>query len=186
MDRIVLAENTENSWKGLLQPGEEILWHGRPASGFHLDGLGGLGAWIGSLLLLAGIILVDVGNNQAPFLQSWGGPMAFAGLATWLAPSVWRAWQRRSTYYTLTNRRAFIARRFPRRRLEARDLTQDTWFQLEGGTEVGSVLFYAERSASEDGPRHVQRGFEHIAGAREVYDLMASRFAAPDEDRADG
>ena len=109
-----------------------------------------------------------------------------AGLYTMAGRLVWDAMKRRRTWYTLTDRAAYIATDLLGRKLDRHELRPDQPLELEDG-EPGAVWF-AERIVHHEGrwssvggdqrydapytARH-RVGFERISEAREVWRLLS-------------
>ncbi|WP_343231114.1 aspartate carbamoyltransferase catalytic subunit [Thalassovita aquimarina] len=85
----------------------------------------------------------------------------------------WSAYRRRHSWYTLTNRRAFIATDLPLkgRSLHSYPITADTVLDLEEGA-LSTLHFAATLRRTKNGQRRVRLGFERIADGRAVYRMM--------------
>lgn len=163
-----------DDWARILEPGERVIWQGRPDPGLRFDGFApgttvfglavagfalfftwqGLGAVasgpLGILFPVAGIAFLGVGLNLA------GGRFFLD------------AWMRRHTTYSLTNRRAFIATEaFGRRRLRAFPIDASTVVDLVDGP-LQSVGFRGARTALS-APR---ASFDGLADGQAVLALM--------------
>ena len=122
-----------DTWDSLLEEGEEILWTGRPETGPHLRQMLGPLISVGVLALVATVffdlrpgdvvayargMLSDVASsNDWIVFFLIGGFIAVIGVFATFAS----IWERRRVWYTLTNRRALIART---RLLRGRQLLQ--------------------------------------------------------------
>jgi hypothetical protein len=179
-------------WEGILEPGERILWQGRPTKGLHWSELTGARTIFG--LAYAGFavfwiyiaaVLTRTGPGALNFLfPLFGLPFLVIGLNVAFGTPVREARRRRGTFYTLTDRAAFVASIDPKR-LERFPLGPDTRPVLEEGNP-GTVWFaespgYPGRgwrgmgssrryTSVLKGGRRV--GFETIPDARDVYALM--------------
>ena len=80
----------------------------------------------------------------------------------------WRAFERWHTFYTLTTRRAFIAKRtFGRRKLESWPITPDTPLSFEDAPLAD--IWFAERVVTGRRGRWTRKvGFERLENGREV------------------
>lgn len=184
------AAGVPAGWEGILEPGERILWQGRPDPSFRLEpshvvvavagagflcfvlwlflpaALAGRGAW--SLVLLPSVLILGI--------------VAAGPLATML--------RRRGTWYTLTDRRAIVATRLPvlGRDLQSYRIRANSPIRWDGG-EPGTVWFAERIERTGDESREVPVGFERIAGATEVHALLkrigrgGGGGAGPDGDR---
>jgi len=168
------APAVPEGWRGILGDGERILWQGRPDQAFRIN--------------IRNVPLALFGAVFAGFALFWMAMAAQAGGAFWMfglihffvgvgmiySATYWTVLKRRRTWYTLTDRRAFIATDFPFRgkRLDSYSLTPRTRLSLKAGNP-GSVVFAREERRGNKGRRYtVDIGFEHIDGAEKVYALM--------------
>jgi hypothetical protein len=187
-------------WDGILEPGETILWQGQPVSGLvWRDMIGGrlpIGIiftafstfWIGLAIWMAASI-------DGPILLRLLFPMAglpFLGIGLYMLVGhlYWDALVRAGTWYTLTDRRAFIATDIlGRRKLDSYPIDEMTGLSLIDGIP-GDVIF---ATVTHSRPRRVaapnrsrnrlatstrnQQGFRHIAEARRVWRMIRDRQA---------
>lgn len=160
-------------WEGILHDGEEILWQGRPDPSFRLS---------------AGRIIEAVfGTFFAGFAVFWmimaaSGPGGFwmfglihfsVGVGLVLHALFWPTFRRRHTWYTLSTERAFVATNLPIRgkALKSYAITAETPIRHEDG-HPGSIWFAHEYRKTKRGSRRVDIGFERIAAARDVLQLI--------------
>lgn len=188
-----------DGWADFLGPGETILWQGRPEPGFALrdlvggrtvQGLATIGfalVWMTSARSFAGFsaqVRPD-GGGLGQHFSSFGLIFVAVGLYLAVGVPLWQAVLRRRTWYTLTDRAAYIATDLLGRRLNRHELRPDLPLQLEDG-EPGTVWF-AERVTHDAGgwrgvgdnrryeaPSTTRQpiGFERIADARAVWRLL--------------
>lgn len=168
------GRNVPDGWAGILDPGERILWQGRPDQRLHIE--------------LAKLPLVLFGIVFAGFAAVWMGLVAQAGGGFWMFGLIhfsvglgiaasaigWSTVKRRGTWYTLTDRRAFIATRLPLRgkRLDSYTITPDTPLSLHDGTP-GSVMFGREERRGNKGRVYtVDIGFERIDDATRALEIL--------------
>lgn len=160
-------------WDGILDPGEDILWQGRPDPGFAVPPGGLIKALFGAVFTGASVVwMMMAAHAPGPFWMV-GLIFFFAGLGIIGDALVMPTIRRRNTWYTLTGSRAFIARRLllRGRRLDSYPIGPDTKLTLVDGA-LGSVHFAAPTRRSETRTGTVPVGFERIPDAREVYALM--------------
>ena len=95
------------------------------------------------------------------------------GVGLAILPPFWGAWRRRHTWYTLTDRRAFIATDTPfvGRRLKSYPIESDTSIDYAPGAPA-TIHFAHETRRTKNGSRQVDIGFERIDQGDEVYRLM--------------
>lgn len=170
--------NEAGSWAGILGPGEEIIWQGAPVQGVYWqlgrrETLAAIAAAAGGITLFAftlGTPSGTMGNTALVFL-AWGV----------IAAVVYHArsfWDRRRTFYTLSNQRAFIATwHFGVQTLRAYPIATMRPLRLED-TRPGHVWFDQNTERRKDRPTGgwedhiVEVGFQHLANPREVLDLL--------------
>ena len=163
-----------SGWEGVLEPGERVLWQGRPDPGLRFDGFD-VGTTVFGLAI-AGFALFffwqglgAVAAGPLGILFPVAG-LAFLGLGLNLAGGRFflDAWKRRHTTYSLTNRRAFVATAaFGRRRLQAFPIDASTMVDLVDGP-LQSVGFRGSRLALT-APR---ASFDGLADGQAVLALM--------------
>lgn len=160
-------------WAGLLDPGEEILWQGRPDARLALKG--------------STIFLVLFGLAFSGFALVWMVLAASAGGMFWafglihfsvgLGLVVFAIWgdmvRRRRTWYTLTDRRAFIATDFPvvGRKLQSYPIGPDTVLDYTPD-DLSTIHFAHIYKRTKNGSRRVEIGFERIPDGEIVYRMM--------------
>ena len=164
-------------WQNILNEGEHILWQGQPAPGLSLRPAD-LFQIASGMVLIGGAVIFTIAdlNSESPgyFVLA----MLVLGLWSIFVPALAGVIQRRYSFYTLTNRRAFIGRDVP---IMGRSLK--SWpiigpnvqlEQISHDNGLGTVLFattaspwYARRR------QNVPVGFEYIADAPRVFALMS-------------
>lgn len=162
-----------SGWEGILDPGERILWQGRPGQGFHLEPHKLIPAVFG--LVFAGFALFWM----VMAAQSGGGFWMFGlihfTVGLWLTAHslFWGSFVRRRTWYTLSDKRAFFATDLPfkGKQLASYPITRGTPLAFHEGRDT--VVFAKEERRGNKGRRFsVDIGFEHIEDAKKVYRLM--------------
>ena len=117
----------DDGWDGILDTGETVLWQGQPDpapdwSEFRVkDALFGL-VYSGVALFWIAAALGQVPGSSfmGIVLPLFGLPFLLVGLRKAGADIFWHAYMRRHTWYSLTNRRAFVATDlFGRKQLDA-------------------------------------------------------------------
>lgn len=179
----VTDANEAGSWDGILGEGEAIEWQGAPVQGLFWE-LGRHGT-ITAIAAATGAIALsvftlgtspEIGNTALVFL-AWG--------VIWAVVHHARSfWNRRRTFYTLTNRRAFIATwHFGVQTLRAYPIATMRPLRLQD-THPGHIWFDQDkvvRSTATGGRKEVivDVGFQHLANPREVHDLLVRHGAVP-------
>ncbi|QYX57459.1 aspartate carbamoyltransferase catalytic subunit [Roseovarius sp. SCSIO 43702] len=160
-------------WAGILDEGETILWQGRPDATLRL----GVANWAGAAfgLVFAGFALLwmALAATAGGFFWTFGLIHFTVGLGIVAGALFWPGFRRRHTWYTLTDRRAFIATDLPLqgKRLDSYRIDDDTALSLQEG-DPPSLHFAHEYRRTKNGQRRVEIGFERIHDAREVMRLM--------------
>ncbi|MFN3207829.1 MAG: aspartate carbamoyltransferase catalytic subunit [Roseovarius sp.] len=161
-----------DEWDGILDPGERVLWQGRPDARVTV-GIAAVGSMVFGLIF-AGFALVwmILASQAGGFFWMFGLIHFSVGLGLAFGGILWEPWKRRHTWYTLTDRRAFIAQDLPLRgrTLKSYPITDQTRLELQG--DPGSVMFDHEMRRRKNGHYRVDIGFERIAEADEVMRLI--------------
>ncbi len=179
-------------WSGLLEPGEEILWQGQPDTRMDWRDLFGPFTIFGVIFIGFSIFWVAMARSMTgdegfplSLFPLFGLPFFAIGLYLLIGHVIADAYFRQNTFYTLTDRTAFIATNgFGKRRLKSYPIAEMPFLELEDGW-TGHVLFWEEVSTrSSRGPAatgHRRRpvtatrrsiGFRHIPEARAVYKML--------------
>ena len=163
-------------WEGILAPGERILWQGRPDGRLtfrgHSLGLMFMGAVFSAVALLfmgIGIVAGDLVFTLFPVIH------LSVGLGLMFGMPVYGAYARRRTWYTLTDRRAVIATDYwPKGRdITLHEIGPDSPVTLVERPWPG-VQFATHHLRTKNGTRILPIGFERIAEARLVHDILHS------------
>ena len=162
-----------SGWEDILDDGEIITWQGRPD---------GKIAWKLSHIftILFGIAFsgfavfwMVMASQAGGIFWMFGLIHFFAGIAVGIGPPLWAAWSRRHTWYSLSNKRAFIATDIPfqGRNLKIYPIDAKTKVTLNHGNPA-SVYFANEYRSTKNGSREILIGFERIEGADTVSRLL--------------
>ena len=162
-----------DGWDGILDPGEAILWQGRPDGAFTVGWGAGVPVLFG--LVFAGFALfwMVMAAQTGGFFWMFGLIHFAVGLSIALGPLLWPTWRRRHTWYTLTSKRAFIATDIPFRgkRLDSYPITADTVLSFLDDTPA-TIHFAETLTQTQKGVTRRKIGFERIADGRKVLGLM--------------
>lgn len=187
-----------SGWKDILDPGERILWQGRPRPGviwtdmlsaqsvFGLFFAGFAVFWIFGAASMGGGFRHSSGPDVFRFFPLFGLPFVAVGAYMVVGRLFWDAYLRSRSWYTLSDRTAYIATEtLQGRKLERYPIDAETRLTLDDG-EIGN-LWFAERVVhraggySGTGSNRRYRGpsstvhpvgFRRIEAPRKVYALM--------------
>ncbi len=200
------ATQVPSGWEDILSPGETILWQGRPDSQIAWSDLFSRRTVRGAAMTAFAVFwMVQASRITGYMTQVRFGPEGnepFGGLTSYFpyfgliclagglyamgGRLVWDAMKRRRTWYTLTDRAAYIATDLLGRKLDRHELRPDQPLELEDG-EPGAVWFaerlvhHPGRWETVGGDRRYQEpftarhrvGFERISDARTVWRLLS-------------
>ncbi len=162
-----------DGWDGILDKGEEILWQGRPNEKFRFR-IADIATFLFGLAF-AGFALfwMIMAASAGGFFWMFGLIHFFVGLSISVIPVLLDNIRRKHTWYTLTDRRAFIATDMPiiGRRLKSYPINSSTLIDYED-TNPPSIYFAEEFRRTKNGARRIKIGFVMIEEAREVLRLM--------------
>ena len=200
------AAQASNGWEDILSPGETILWYGRPDSRIAWGDILSMrslhGAAFAGFAILWMVQASQVTGFMTQFRLGSGGDEPFGGVTGYfpyfgliflavglynvVGHLLWDAMERRRTWYTLTDRAAYIATDLLGRKLDRHELRPDQPLELEDG-EPGAVWFaerivhHPGRWSSVGGDRRYHEpytarhrvGFERISEPRTVWRLLS-------------
>ena len=157
-------------WEGILDPGEKIVWQGRPDPGFDIPGREIPTALFA--LFFAGFALFWMTKAAQHGGAFWMfGLVHFSvGLGIFWKSVFGNTMRRRHAWYTLTNRRAFIATDLPfkGRELKSYPITPESPITVKAG-RLATIQFARERRRGSKGRSYtIPIGFERIAEGDKV------------------
>ncbi|MBY6155197.1 aspartate carbamoyltransferase catalytic subunit [Vannielia litorea] len=162
-------------WERLLDDDEEILWQGRPNGGVVVRSKDAFESLFGLFFAGFAVFWISMASSMrppsnAPFIFQifplFGLPFLAIGLYMVFGKYFWRAYVRRHTNYTLTNKRGFIATEvFGNRKLKSYPLTDR--LELEQ-TAQGDTLWIA----SQQFTRRNKNGFNRTYTKRIGFELI--------------
>lgn len=167
------TNTTPSEWNGLLDSDETIQWQGSPDSAFHI-GIAELGAAVFGTVFAGFALFWMIGASQAGGGFWMFGLIHFTvGVAMVLGALFWGTWRRRHTFYTLTNKRAFIATDLPfkGRALASYPITADTPLKFDLG-DLTTIHFAQEERQRKGRTIRQDVGFERIADGQSVVSLI--------------
>ena len=168
-----MSNDIPPGWDGILDPGERILWQGRPDSVVTWTPANIAASVFGLFFSGFAVFWMAMASRAGGSFWMFGLIHFLAGFAVGLGPPVWSAWRRRHTWYTLTDRRAFIATDVPMqgRKLKSYPIDAGTTLDFTGGPRA-SIHFAHDYRRGKNGSYRVPIGFERIADGDKVYQLF--------------
>lgn len=163
--------NTE--WDGLLDPDERIIWQGAPVPRLKLE-------WENSFQPLFFLFFTGFSVFWMVMASAGGGIfwtfglLIFAvGIYNLVLIHFWKRYVRQHTFYTLTNKRAFIGSALPfkGRTLDSYPMGQDRTISYIDA-DLPGIHFASRIKSTRNGMTAIPIGFENIADGREVYGLI--------------
>ncbi len=178
------AEKHPEEWQGILDADETILWQGSPVAGVTFKAEQGvMGVLIGFFFMGFSLFWMSMAS-QAPGPFWMFGLIFFAiGFYNSIGCHFWHAYLRSQTFYTLTSKRAFIAKDVPLkgRTLKSYPITDTSVLEFDGG-DPATINFASEERKGTKGSRYsVDIGFERIRDGRTVMGLFRSIQTGPGE-----
>jgi len=160
-------------WQGILDEDEAILWQGRPDGAVKWK-VGNIFTFLFGLAFAGFALFWMVMASQAGGFFWMFGLLHFGvGFAISVGPPYWNAWRRRHTWYTLSDRRAFIATDLPvlGRKLKSYPIDGDTVLAYDSD-DPATIHFAHEMRRGKNGSYRVEIGFERIEDGAEVYRMF--------------
>ncbi len=165
---------TTQGWEGILDEGEDIIWQGRPDTAIHLK-INNIFTFLFGLAFAGFALFWMIGASRAGGGFWMFGLLHFSvGIGLSFGAIFWDAYKRRHTWYTLSDRRAFIATNIPTkgRSLKSYPITDETVLEFNQDT-LSTINFAEEWRRGNKGRRYsVNIGFERIGDGEKVYSLM--------------
>ena len=170
--------NAPPGWEDILDADESILWQGAPDSKIRFTGNLGqslFGLFFGGFALFwmgaAAMLGRETGIIGMVF-PLFGLPFLLVGLYMVFGRFLWGAYVRRGTFYTLTNKRAYIATSTRgKRKLASYEIHREAPLELIQGPP-DSVYFNQPSARSQKGAVPQKIGFEYIDDGRRVLSLL--------------
>jgi len=158
-----------SDWAGLLDKDETILWQGRPDGGFAFKPSMIFTTVFGLFFSGFALFWMIMASTGGGYFWTFGLIHFFAGFAVILGPLFGGMWMRRHTWYTLTDRRAFIATDLPikGRSLKSYPIIADTVIDYQDNA-LPSVFFASKTVPTKNGSKEVPIGFERIVDGPSV------------------
>jgi len=161
-----------SGWEGILDDDEEIRWQGQPDGVIRMDLSQPMGIGMGLFFMGFSIVWMNLASRAGGVFWMFG--LLFFGIGFYNAIGVhfWKTYLRRTTHYTLTNKRAFIATQpLGKRVLKSYPIAKDTSIELQDGTPA-TIIFARETHRGNKSSYKTNIGFERISDGQKVYGLL--------------
>ncbi len=177
--------NQTDHWEKLLDRDEKIIWQGRPDGEFSVEGKSIVMIVFGIVFSIFAMFWMAMASQAGILFSLFGLPFVAAGIFLIANAVFGRTFRRRHSWYTLTNKRAFIATNFPvgGRRLKSYPITEENQLELVDG-DFSSVYFAKETKRGQNGTIETSIGFERLADGRDVYSLIRGIQTGAQEERS--
>lgn len=163
------AQRGPDAWESLLDDNEVILWQGHPVPGVRLEWTSAFHPFFFTFFTGFSMFwMVMASAAPGPF---WMFGLIFFGVGSYNLFGIhfWRARLRRQTFYTLTNKRAFIGTVvWGKRKLDSYPITEETRLRFDEG-KFSDVWFADKTTRTKNGSTQVKIGFERLENGRDVY-----------------
>ena len=162
------GEGTSSGWEGILEPGERVLWQGRPDPDTRWQPPEGRDLRGGIAMSAFGIFWSVAVAANGSFAWLFGLLFVGLGISKLAGQHIWTVRRLRRTTYTLTTDRAIIATEFGGRRGMTSYPIDATTPVASDGAEPATITFatrYTNGTAR-------QIGFERVRPGREIMDMF--------------
>lgn len=176
---------TPPGWDGILDQDETILWQGRPDTGISLGAQNIVMLVFGLFFSGFALFWMAMASMAGGYFWMFGLIHFAVGLGIAFGAILWGPFRRRHSWYTLTDRRAFVATDLPvqGKRLKSWPIDADTALELVDGP-LQTVNFATEMRRGKNGRYEVAVGFERLRDGKAVYRLMRDTQARTRNDAA--
>lgn len=161
-------------WQGILDDDERIQWQGHPEHRVRFTFRSKFEPFFYLFYVAFSVFwMVTAALAAGPF---WMFGLIFFAVGAYklVGQHYWKARLRRATFYTLTDKRAFIASNppFGARKLDSYPITAQTPLRLEEDRGLTTIYFAHQNSTARNKDRIGTIGFELLADGRQVYSTM--------------
>ena len=172
--------SSPTGWEGILDDGETVLWQGRPNASFVFKARYIFTTLFGLTFAAFALFWMFMARSAGGTIWMFGLIHFSAGIGLVIAPAFYSIWKRRHTWYTLTDRRAFIAtdKPFSGRKLKSYPIDSDTTLDYTPG-HYSTIYFAHEHRSGKNGTVHTPVGFERIEDGKAVYELIRDIQSGP-------
>ena len=160
-------------WEEIFEPGEVLLWQGRPDPSFVWQKRHILPVILGLGVACLGVLWIFFTPLGDGYTVIMGVVLLLLAAFLAIAPPVMAAMVRKASWYSLSNKRAYIAMHRPNlgRKLAAYPIDPDFEIKFDAKTPATITFAIAVRqTGSVSDP--VAISFDLIEDGQKVYDLM--------------
>lgn len=162
-------------WEEIFEPDEVLLWQGRPDPSFAWQKRHILPVILGIGVACLGVIWIfftTLGNGYTVIM---GVVLLLLAAFLAIAPPVMAMMVRKATWYSLSNKRGFVAMHRPNlgRRLNAYAIDPDFPIKFDGKA-LGTIFFALAPRPSGNTSDLMRINFDRINDGQKVYDLMCA------------
>jgi len=160
-------------WEGIMEPGEQILWRGQPIPRPNILRVA-FNAGFGALFAGFALFWMVMAATGGGYFWMFGLVHFSVGLGLIVKPLLDERMRLRDTFFTLSTRAAYIARRhwWKGRQLETYPITATMPITLTGNETTGDVIFSSRTVRTKNGSHEEPIGFLDIAEAPMVFARM--------------
>ncbi len=160
-------------WEDIFEPDEVLLWQGRPDTAIVWQKRHILPVVLGLSVACIGIIWIFLTPLSNGYTVIMGLVLLLLAAFLAIAPSVMASMVRKASWYSLSNKRAFIAmhREQLGRKLTAYVIEPDFDIKFDG-KDPATIMFAIEIRQPGNASYLTKISFDRIADGQHVYDLM--------------
>ncbi|MEL6884507.1 MAG: aspartate carbamoyltransferase catalytic subunit [Pseudomonadota bacterium] len=160
-------------WEGLLDPNERIIWQGAPTSRLKIEWENAFHPLFFLFFTGFSVFWMVMASLGGGFFWTFGLLFFVVGFYNLVLIHFWKRFMRQNTFYTLTNKRAFIATQLScgGRMLDSDPLGPDTKISCIEDAQP-SIHLASRTSNTTNGTTTIPIGFDDIADGRDVYGLI--------------
>lgn len=160
-------------WEDIFEPGEVLLWQGRPDTAIVWQRRHILPVILGLSVACIGIIWIFLTPLGGGYTIIMGLVLLLLAAFLAIAPSVMASMVRKASWYSLSNKRAFIAMDRAQVGRKLSTYVIDPEFDIKyDGNDPGTILFAIEIRHPGSASYLAKICFDRIDDGQHVYDLM--------------
>ena len=162
-----------HGWSDILDADKSLVWQGKPDGAIVWKSHDVVALIFGIFFSGFALFWMIAASKAGGGFWIFGLLHFTVGLGIAFGPVFYSAWKRRHSWYTLTNKRAIIARNIPlqNRSIKTWPILPETVLTFERGPK-GSVFFATEQHRRKNDYITIDIGFERLDDAAAVFCLM--------------